>query len=225
VSDRTAEPPWLPSLAAAAQAVDLRRLTRAAPPDVTTRPSAVLIALRDAPDGPSVLLIERASTMRTHAGQVAFPGGGVDPHDASPAATALREAQEEVGLVPASVTVVATLPPLFLPPSGFVVTPVLAWWARPHSVGVVDAKEVASVHVVPIAELADPQHRFTVRHPSGYEGPGFATGGLFVWGFTAGLLDALLDLGGWTRAWDMTRRRPLPPVLGGDTATLGTVRP
>jgi 8-oxo-dGTP pyrophosphatase MutT (NUDIX family) len=224
VSESRAQPPWLPSLAGAARAVDLRRLSRAAPPEVTPRPSAVLIALRDGADGPAVVLIERASTMRTHAGQVAFPGGGVDAHDANAAATALREAHEEVGLEPTSVRIVATLPTLFLPPSGFVVTPVLAWWARPHPVRVVDANEVASVQVVPVAELADPDHRFTLRHPSGYEGPAFRAAGLFVWGFTAGLLDVVLDLGGWTRAWDRTRRQA-PPALGGDTAAVGTVRP
>ena len=96
--------------------------------------------------------------------------------------------------------------------SGFVVTPVLAWWRTPHEVGPVDAAEVARVALVPVAELVDPAHRFTVRHPSGWLGPGFEAGGLFVWGFTAGLLDRLLEFGGWTRPWDRTVSRPLPPL-------------
>jgi 8-oxo-dGTP pyrophosphatase MutT (NUDIX family) len=185
----------------------------------------VLIALRDETDGPAVLLIERAARMRRHAGQVGFPGGAVDPGDADPAATALREAHEEVGLDPSSVEIMATLPQLFVPPTRFVVTPVLGWWVRPHPVGVVDADEVASVAVVPLAELAEPANRFRVQHPSGSLGPAFEAGGLFIWGFTASVLDAVLRLGGWERTWDTQRRRPLPQALGGSTAALGTVPP
>ncbi|MEP7180258.1 MAG: hypothetical protein ABI775_14315 [Pseudonocardiales bacterium] len=104
----------------------------------------------------------------------------------------------------------AELPAIFLPPSGFVVTPVLAWWSDPHPVTAVDPAEVAAVAVVSIAELSDPANRFRVRHPSGWQGPGFAAGGLFIWGFTAGLLDRMLDFGGWARPWDETQLRPLP---------------
>jgi hypothetical protein len=77
------------------------------------------------------------------------------------------------------------------------------------------------VAVVPVAELADPANRFRVIHPSGYVGPGFAAGGLFVWGFTAGLVDGLLRLGGWDREWDQDALRPIP----GPSETLGTVEP
>jgi 8-oxo-dGTP pyrophosphatase MutT (NUDIX family) len=171
-----------------------------------------LIALCALDDAPAVLLIERAADLRKHAGQVAFPGGAVDPDDADEVAAALREAREEVGLDPASVTVFAKLPAVFIPVTGFVVTPVLAWWHEPHPVDAIDPLEVASCAVVPIAALVDPANRFRVRHPSGWYGPGFEVDGLFVWGFTAGLLDSVLTLAGWNRPWDTGRERDLPAV-------------
>ena len=205
-------PPWLRPLVEAVRTVPADQLSRFVPPeDGSGRHSAVLM-LFASPDGveaADVLLLQRAATLRSHAGQVAFPGGATDPTDVSPAATALREAAEEVGLRADTVDVLAELPALFLPPSGFVVTPVLGHWREPHPVGVVDTAEVAAVRRLPVAELTDPVNRFTVRHPSGYRGPGFEVGGLFVWGFTAGLLDRLLRLAGWERPWDRDVIRPV----------------
>jgi 8-oxo-dGTP pyrophosphatase MutT (NUDIX family) len=210
-------PDWLRPLADAVRdAGGLGGLPGMLPPeDGAGRASAVLIALGEGPRGPAVLLIERAATLRRHAGQVAFPGGAVDPTDEHHLAAALREAQEEVGLDPASVRPVAELPALYIPRSGFVVTPILAWWERPHPVFAVDPAEVARVAVVAVADLVDPANRFVVHHPSGFVGPGFAVDGLFVWGFTAAVLDRLLHLGGWTRPWDRSAERPLPAHLSG----------
>lgn len=207
-------PDWLQPLAAKAQQIDGSDLSRFLPPDDGSgRASAVLMAFADTARGPGVLLIERAADMRTHAGQVAFPGGSLDPTDESLSAAALREAHEEVGLDPATVRVIGDLPAIFIPVSGFVVTPVLAWWEHPHEVRPVDVREVARVALVPIAELADPANRFTVTHPSGWLGPAFEAGGLFVWGFTAGLLDRLLEFGGWAQPWDKQVHRPLPEAF------------
>lgn len=183
--------------------------------------------------GPDVLLIERASTMRSHAGQPAFPGGALDPGDGDPAGpgpvrAALREATEEVGLDPTTVQVLGTLPALWLPPSGFVVHPVLAWWRAPHPVGVIDAAEVASVARVPLAELADPASRLAVPHPSGWIGPAFEVRDLLVWGFTAGLLDKLLSLAGLELPWDRARVRTLDEqtvALAAHGATFPAGRP
>jgi 8-oxo-dGTP pyrophosphatase MutT (NUDIX family) len=209
-------PIWLQPLAGAADEVSAEQMSRFLPPeDGSGRPSAVLMAFGETTDGPSVLLIERAADMRQHPGQVAFPGGAIDADDADEAAAALREANEEVGLDPESVQVVCTLPAIFIPVTGFIVTPVLAWWRSPHAVSPVDPAEVARAAVVPIADLADPANRFRVTHPSGWLGPGFAVAGLFVWGFTAGLLDRLLALGGWEQPWDTDRHEPLPDGLIG----------
>ena len=102
-------------------------------------------------------------------------------------------------------------PKILLPPSGFIVTPVLGWWRTPSPIGAVDPAEVAAAHRVPIAELVEPANRFRVRHPSGWVGPAFAVRGMVVWGFTAGLLDRLLALGGWEQPWDPDRVEDLPP--------------
>ena len=140
---------------------------------------------------------------------MSFPGGSTDPGDADAVATALREAEEETGLEPSGVVPLAVLPELFIPPTGYVVTPVLAHWRDPSAVHSVDPGETAAVIRVPVATLADPRNRLQVRHPSGYVGPAFVVAGLVVWGFTGGLLAALLHLGGWERPWDATRVRDL----------------
>jgi 8-oxo-dGTP pyrophosphatase MutT (NUDIX family) len=200
-------PPWLRPLLAGIGDLDADELAQhriPAPPDA--RPAAVLIAFAEHPaHGPDVLLVERASTLRSHPGQVAFPGGRADPGDADQVATALREAEEETGLAPAGVVPLALLPPLHLPPSRHLVTPVLAHWAQPVAVRAVDPAETASVVRVPVAELADPANRVRIRHPSGLTGDAFVVAGLLVWGFTGGLLSALLDRGGWARPWDRSR--------------------
>ncbi|MFF1823443.1 NUDIX hydrolase [Kribbella sp. NPDC058245] len=207
-------PDWLHPLAKASADVDPNVLSRFLPPDdPSVRNSAVLILLAEGNDGPEVLLTERSWTLRKHAGQIAFPGGGVDPEDDNVVETALREALEETGLEPAGVVPFAVWPALWVPVSNFGVSPVLAWWRTPSPVAVVDPAEVASVHTVPVSVLADPANRVSCRHPSGFTGPAFLVGDLFVWGFTAGLLDKLLLLGGWARDWDPSNVVPLPDRL------------
>ena len=97
-------------------------------------------------------------------------------------------------MVPASVEVVGQLPELWVPVTGFVVTPVLGWWREPGPVAAQEV-EVADVARVPIRDLADPANRVRVRHPSGFVGPGFDVAGMIVWGFTGGLTDGLLRMG------------------------------
>lgn len=204
-------PEWLRPVADAVAGVKGSDLTRFLPPPSGGRASAVLMLLGEGDRGPDLLLIERARAMRSHAGQPAFPGGALDPGDAGPIAAALREAHEETALDPSGVEPFALLPDLWVPVSDFIVTPVLAWWREPSPVRVADPSEVASVHRVPIAELADPARRMRVRHPSGYVGSGFDVAGLLVWGFTAGLISGLLDLADWSRPWDPERIVDLDP--------------
>ncbi|HAM21748.1 MAG TPA: coenzyme A pyrophosphatase [Actinobacteria bacterium] len=200
-------PTWYEPLIAGLLTASPEELVRfRAPADEQVRHSAVLVLFADGADlgdlGPDVLLIERAADMRSHAGQPAFPGGAEDPGDSGPISTALREAQEETGLDPAGVIPVAALPQMWLPPSGFVVTPVLGWWRETSPIAAADPAEVADVHRVAIAELVNPANRVKVSHPSGYVGSGFEVNGMLVWGFTGLLLDRLLDMAGWALPWE-----------------------
>jgi 8-oxo-dGTP pyrophosphatase MutT (NUDIX family) len=207
-------PEWLEPVRRAALEITAADLSRFLPPDdATLREGAVLLLFGGGPQGPDLLLTERAHDMRSHPGQVAFPGGSSDPGDPGPEATALREAEEETGLDPAGVQVFATLPRLWLPPSSFVVTPVLGWWRTESPVRAVDPAEVHQVYRVPVAELLAPEHRVSVRHPSGWRGPAFLIGDdkdLILWGFTAGIIARLFDFLGWTRPWDAAVERELP---------------
>jgi 8-oxo-dGTP pyrophosphatase MutT (NUDIX family) len=167
-----------------------------------------------------VLLLARATTLRAHPGQVAFPGGRVDAFDDGVVAAALREAEEETGLDPRGVEVLGTLDPIPLEFSRHLVTPVIGWWQHPSPVRVVDEAESSDVFRAPVADLLDPANRgVTVIRRDGQEwrGPGFhvphADGEHLVWGFTAMVLDGLFDRLGWTEPWDDSRELPLvlPP--------------
>lgn len=180
-------------------------------PDTDEATAAVLVLFGPTSDGGDVLLIERPSHMRSHAGQPAFPGGRIDAGE-SPTQAALREAAEEVGLDESTVDVVTELPQLWLPPSRFKVTPVLAWWREPHELTAINAAEVSAVHRVAVSELALPANRARVQTRSGFLGPAFTVRGMLVWGFTGGVLSQLLDIGGWTQPWDDSR---ILPIEGG----------
>jgi 8-oxo-dGTP pyrophosphatase MutT (NUDIX family) len=176
-----------------------------------TRRAAVLILLSQGEDGYDLVLIEKRSDLRTHAGQIAFPGGGIETVDVDPVAAALREAEEEVGVDRATVEVLGVLPAAHIPRSGFDVTSVVGWWTEPRALVPVDLREIAAVHQVPVSRLLDSANRSTWTHPRGFAGPAFVLGDLYVWGFTAYLLDGLFDLLGWTLPWDASRTTEIPP--------------
>ncbi|MGW6448974.1 NUDIX hydrolase [Lentzea sp. NPDC055074] len=210
------EPPdWMLRLAKATEEIDattFMRVPRA--PEDGVRKAAVLMLFGESEEhGPDVLLLRRSDTLGSHPGQVAFPGGAQDETDDGPVGTALREAYEETGVLESGVRPLATLPELYVPVSGFVVTPVLAYWEQPSPVAPVDLAETAAVARVPVAHLADPANRFRVRHPAGYVGAAFSAPGMLVWGFTAGLINGLIALGGWEQPWDATDVRDLELAL------------
>ncbi|MBM6620055.1 CoA pyrophosphatase [Micrococcaceae bacterium RIT802] len=160
-----------------------------------------------------LLFVERAATLRQHAGQIAFPGGTIDATDASPVAAALREAEEETGLDSDGVEVLGELPAAELPVTNFVVTPVIGWWDRPSEVFAVDPGESASVFRAPVADLVDPANRFRVeisRDGRTHHSPAFDIDGHVIWGFTGIVLARLLDDLGWSRPWDEAKMRPYP---------------
>ena len=184
-------------------------LATARPPQ-GKRAAAVLILLSEGERGYQLVLVEKRAELRNHAGQMAFPGGGIEVDDASPIAAALREAAEEAGIVD-GVEVLGVLPAAHIARSGFDVTSVVGWWTNPQPLTVVDTEELSAVHIVAVDDLLNPAHRSTWVLPAGFEGPAFEVGDLYVWGFTAYLLDELFDLLGWTRPWPRERHTEIPP--------------
>lgn len=168
------------------------RLLALLPPE--PRAAAVLVGLLESVEGPGVLLTVRAANLRMHAGQIAFPGGAIDAGDADPAATALREAHEEVGLDPAGVNVLGYLPDQFVL-TGFRITPVVARLPAGFEARL-QAEEVQESFVLPLDHLLDPDNERTgVRELGDFT---FSTRDLQfrqhrIWGATAGVLFTLRE--------------------------------
>jgi 8-oxo-dGTP pyrophosphatase MutT (NUDIX family) len=183
------------------------RLPFVIPGDPTGVPASVLLALAplDGADDLELVLVQRPSHLRQHAGQVGLPGGAVEPGDADGVAAALREAQEEVGLDPSGVRVLGSLDRAYLAVSDFDVLPVVGVWDGLAPL-VPSPDEVAGILRPTLRQLADPANHGTMPFSAivGEEGlaarglpdlatPVFWTDGVLVWGFTAGLLVGFLD--------------------------------
>jgi 8-oxo-dGTP pyrophosphatase MutT (NUDIX family) len=182
------------------------------------------------PDDADLLVTVRASTLRHHAGQAAFPGGAVEEGDHSPVQTALREANEETGIDTGRLHPLATLERLFIPPSGFHVVPVLAYSPDPGPVAVVDAAETAIVARVPVRAFVNPENRIMVYRNANtrrFAGPAFLLNEMLVWGFTGQVISAMLDVAGWARPWNTDDVRELEEAMAlvGDEDGYGDAQP
>lgn len=153
------------------------------------RQAAVLVPIVDRPEGPTVLLTRRADTLTSHSGQIAFPGGRLDPGETAVEAT-LREAVEEIALDPAFVEPLGMLD-AYETVTAFCVTPIVGW-VRPGFVVTPSEAEVAEVFEVPFAFLMDAaNHRRDHYDPPGGERRWFWSmpfGERYIWGATAGML-------------------------------------
>ncbi|WP_293004274.1 CoA pyrophosphatase [Mycobacterium sp.] len=168
------------------------------------------------PDDADLLLIVRASSLRHHAGQAAFPGGAADPGDTGPVDTALREAREETGIDTSRLHPLVTMERTFIAPSGFHVVPVLAYSPDPGPVAVVDQAETAIVARVPVRAFINPANRLTVYRRAlsrRFAGPAFLLNEMLVWGFTGQVISAMLDVAGWAKPWDTNDVRELDEAM------------
>lgn len=161
------------------------------------RQASVLLALFEQENTLHLTFIRRASTLRAHSGEIAFPGGGVESIDLSPVSTALREAEEEIGLNPTHVEILGALHPVFTVVSNYLILPVVAF--LPTGLGPLrlQKSEVAEVIVVPLRGLADP----TITHTEEWTRNGMTRtiyfydyGSYRIWGATARILSMLLEI-------------------------------
>jgi 8-oxo-dGTP pyrophosphatase MutT (NUDIX family) len=167
------------------------------------RPAAVLVPLLPRPEGLHVLFTERSKELRSHAGQISFPGGGIDASDPDARTAALREAREEVGLEPRHVEIIGQLDdcPTFV--TGYVIAPVvgvvdpLAFTATGRYPWSPSVAEIAALHELPLDDFMDPASRRVeelLREGQPYELTWYTVGGATVWGATARILRQLIEL-------------------------------
>ena len=158
------------------------------------RDAAVMIAVVDHPGDATLLLTQRTVHLRNHSGQIAFPGGRIDPEDATPEDAALRETEEEVGLDPSLIDIIGRMPD-YVTGSGYRIAPVLGV-VTPGFDLTINPDEVDAAFEVPLRFLMDPanhrresrlwneQERFFYTMPYGDR---------YIWGVTAGIIHALYE--------------------------------
>jgi 8-oxo-dGTP pyrophosphatase MutT (NUDIX family) len=179
------------------------RMPRIPPPGADSRRAAVLVPVLLEPDGARLVYTVRRDDLQDHAGQISFPGGSMDPGDGSLLETALREAEEEIDLRRDLVDVVGELEEMYIPPSGFRVSPFVGL-LPPEAEMVLDPDEVEAIFTVSLEELMSPETFRRVpwtRDGRDYMVPVFAVEGpppRNIWGATAAMTAALLARLGWT---------------------------
>jgi 8-oxo-dGTP pyrophosphatase MutT (NUDIX family) len=165
------------------------------PPDRPPVPAAVLISLVRRPEGVSILYTERSPDLRSHSGQIAFPGGKIDPEDSGPGAAAVREAGEEVSMHAADARILGYMP-LYYTGTNYLITPVVAE-VIPSAPFIPNPGEVRSVFEVPLDYLMEPGSYSTFRiNRAGREHSTWQINhsGLVIWGITANLTRRFHDL-------------------------------
>lgn len=192
-------------------------LYRSTPTDDKRR-AAVLMLFAGAetsaelPNDAAVLLTHRSPRMRSHSGQIAFPGGQMDPTDDNAVDCALREAWEETGLDRRTATPLAQLEEVHIRATGYPVYPILGHWHSPSPVAVVSPDEADEVFDAPVYDLIDPANRLMVGWRR-WKGPAFRINGYVIWGFTGGPLSTIIDQAGWAKDWDTDRIYDLEDTL------------
>ncbi|WP_165164828.1 NUDIX hydrolase [Corynebacterium qintianiae] len=179
-----------------------RILAKRAPEKGSPDEAAVLMLLTgtNAADA-EILITHRTPTMRSHSGQMAFPGGRIDATDRGPVDAALREAWEETGLERERVTPLAVLASLTTGGSRRTVRPVLGYSEDPGSPHAASPFETDDVFFAPVSHLINPDNRLSVG-VHGFTGPAFRINEYLIWGFTGVLLDVLFDAAGWNQPYD-----------------------
>jgi 8-oxo-dGTP pyrophosphatase MutT (NUDIX family) len=165
------------------------------PPSTALRPAAVLVPLVDHAGGMSVLLTQRTAHLSAHAGQISFPGGRIEEHDPDEIAAALRETEEEVGLMRDRVTVVGRLD-TYVTGTGFEITPIVGIVAPPFALAI-DPYEVAEAFEVPLAFILDSRNHQRIERAVGARRRCFFVlpfEGRNIWGATAGILVNLAEV-------------------------------
>lgn len=164
---------------------------------------AHLQELPDRGEDIDLFLVQRSPHQSHHPGQIALPGGGIDPGE-TPEIAAVRETEEETGIQPSSIEVIGSLSEVAVPVSGNIVTPVIGWSTKIEQTSEWDRDEVLHPLQVKVADLLDPNNRATVKIAN-FRSAGFALPTGWVWGFTGNLLAYLFDELGWTIPWDETK--------------------
>ena len=175
------------------------RRPRTPPPWEVARSAAVLVPVVVAPEGARLVYTLRSGALRDHAGQISFPGGSPEPGDESLLETAVREAEEEVGLRPDLVEVVGALDEVYIPPSRFLVKPFVGVLPREAELALAP-EEVEAIFSVPLEQLIAPGTLKKVsmeRDGRRFEAPACGVGGYEIWGATAAITAGLLARLGW----------------------------
>ena len=188
---RDREPDWLDNIRTRVA----RHRAEQPKPSFTSalRPAAVLVLLIDSDNGPNILLTERAAALANYPGLLVFPGGTTEPRDDGPAATALREAGEETGIDPTHVHIIGSLPPLELPATGFLVTPVVGWSTRLQLTDTFNSEEVAVAVQIPLRDIANTLDRTHAGRTTDTSHTHFRVGGTAVGDMTYAVIDSLLN--------------------------------